>query len=266
MKFSQFLLVTIFALATLAASAQQIPQRPNPPRLVNDFAAILSDPQERVLERKLAAFSDSTSNQIAVVTITDLDGTSISDFAAKLFDNWGIGTKGRDNGVLILVKPPKGASRGEVFIAVGYGLESVIPDAVAGRIVDYELIPLFRTGHYYAGIEKASNTLMQLAAGEFSANDYIKKRQKGVSPLFIIFLTMLILAVITKIRSRHNGEVITSSGSTSVPPIFIGGFPFMPMGGRGYSSGGFGGFTGGGGGFGGFGGGFTGGGGAGGSW
>lgn len=270
MKFSKLLFSAIFTLVTLATFAQRIPQRPNPPRLVNDFASILTAAQEAVLERKLVAFSDSTTNQIAVVTIGDLDGSSISSYASKLFDSWGIGTKGRDNGVLILVKPPREGTRGEVFIAVGYGLEGAIPDVVAGRIVDYELIPAFRNNNYYLGIEQASETLMRLAAGEFSAKDYISKTgRRGRGGLLFPILVILLFILSTRARKRHSSTVITSSGSGSVPPIFIGGFPFMPMGGRGYSSGDFGGFdgfSGGGGGFGGFGGGFTGGGGAGGSW
>jgi uncharacterized protein len=266
MKVKQLIVCLLSIIVSLAVYGQNLPARPTPPRLVNDFAGILTTRQIAYLEHKLSSFSDSTSNQIAIVTITDLDNTSISDYAAKLFDKWGIGSKQHNNGVLILVKPPQKASRGEVFIATGYGLEGAIPDAMAGRIVDYELIPAFKTNNYFTGLDNATETIMQLASGEYSIKSYIRNKGRRINPLFLFVLFFVLISILSSLtRRRGQRQVISSSGDRVIPPIFIGGFPFMGSH-RGGGFGGFDGFSGGGGGFGGFGGGFTGGGGAGGSW
>ena len=175
-----------------------------------------------------------------------------------------------NNGVLILVKPKTADSKGEVQIAQGYGLEGAIPDITCAEIVDSEIIPSFRNGDYYGGLDKATTTLMSLARGEYSAAEYGKqgkKRERITASLsvLIIFIVIIIISVISR-----------NSGDSNNRHISTGGLPFwMLMGmmnsGRG-SSGSWGGFSGGGssggggGGFGGFGGGSFGGGGAGGSW
>ena len=95
----------------------------SPPHLVNDFAGLLDEAQRRSLEQKLADFDRETSTQITVVTVDDLDGYAPADYAQRLHDKWGVGRKGKDNGILILVKPSQPDSRGEAYISVGYGLE-----------------------------------------------------------------------------------------------------------------------------------------------
>ena len=87
--------------------------------------------------------------------------------------------KGLNNGVLILVKPKTPDSNGQVFIAQGYGLEGAIPDITCGQIVDNEILPAFRNGDYYGGLSNATNTLMSLARGEFSAAEYGQKSKKS---------------------------------------------------------------------------------------
>ena len=109
--------------------AQQIPNRPSPPRLVNDFTNTLTISQANNLEYKLRNYHDTTSTQIAVVFVNDLQGTTAADFAYQLGEKWGVGTK-ENNGIVILVKP-KNETKGEVFISVGYGLEQYVPDALA---------------------------------------------------------------------------------------------------------------------------------------
>ncbi|MFQ8827945.1 MAG: TPM domain-containing protein [Alistipes sp.] len=139
------------ALAPAGISAQDLPEPMSPRRLVNDFAGLLSDSQRQALERKLADFDRETSTQIAVVTIDDLGDYAPSDFAQRLHDKWGVGREGKNNGILVLVKPSVSGSRGEAYISVGYGLEGVIPDITAGRILDNEMIPRFREGDIYGG-------------------------------------------------------------------------------------------------------------------
>jgi uncharacterized protein len=246
--------------------SQTIPNRPSPPRLVNDFAGLLKPDEANMLEQKLVAFNDSTSTQIAVVTVPTFGGTDRADFAQQLAEKWGIGQKGLNNGILVLVKPKTDESSGQVQISPGYGLEGAIPDITCGEIVDREMIPAFRNGDYYAGINNATNVLMSLARGEFSASQYGNKAKKSSgkgSPIGFIIIVIIIIAVISR----------GASGGSNNKHISTGGLPFwmllgMMNSGRG-SSGSWGGFSGGGGGgggFGGFGGGSFGGGGAGGSW
>jgi uncharacterized protein len=244
--------------------SQKIPDRPNPPRLVNDFAKILSSDEVNSLERKLVSFNDSTSTQIAIVIVPTLDGYDKADYAQQLAEKWGIGQKGLNNGVLILVKPKTSDSNGQVQIAQGYGLEGVIPDLICAQIVDREIIPSFRNGDYYGGLDKGSSTLMSLARGEFTAAEYGNRAKKGSSDHLPVGLIIFIVIIIISVISRN-------SGNSNNKHISTGGLPFwMLMGmmnsGRGSSGSWGGGGSSGGGGFGGFGGGSFGGGGAGGSW
>ena len=255
----------LWALGIFSATALNLPEPMKPARLVNDFADIFTPSQRQTLERRLVAFADSTSTQIAVVSVNDLDGAAISDYAARLFDKWGIGGGAdKNNGILILIKPKTLSSRGEVFISTGYGLEGAVPDALAGRIVDYDLLPHFRQGDYFGGVNQAVSTLMGLTRGEFTADQYLARHEQGSGRggLWALLGFLLRLALLTGGSKRNSGHTITSDGDVA-RAILWGS---ILSSGHHRSGGGFRDFTGGGGGFGGFGGGFTGGGGAGGSW
>ena len=274
MKKSKFLQV-VFAVFVLIAvfsdrvAAQEFPEKPVPPRLVNDLAGMLTQGEVDALEQKLVAYDDSTSTQIAVVTISDLQGYAVADYAQRLAEKWGIGQKGLDNGVLILVKPRTSeTSRGEVSIAQGYGLEGVIPDIICGQIIDYEILPEFRNGNYYRGLDKATSTLMSLASGEFPADQYGRDKGgdlTGLTPL-IFFIILIIIVLFIRSSGGSNHKNIGSKGL----PLWM--LLTMMNSGSNRHSGSWGGFSGrggsggGGGGFGGFGGGSFGGGGASGSW
>jgi uncharacterized protein len=260
--------ILLFTFSIRNGLSQKIPDRPNPPRLVNDIAHMLSSDEVNSLERKLVTFNDSTSTQIAIAIVPSLGGYDKADYAQQLAEKWGIGQKGLNNGVLILVKPKTADSNGQVQITPGYGLEGVIPDLICATIVDREVIPSFKNGDYYGGLDKATNTLMSLARGEFTAAEYGNKAKKSSSGRLPIGLIIFIVIIIISVISRN-------SGNSNNKHISTGGLPFwMLMGmmnsgrGSGGSWGGFsgGGGSGGGGGFGGFGGGSFGGGGAGGSW
>jgi uncharacterized protein len=260
------LIVLFFAFTQRNAYPQNIPERSVPPKLVNDFAGLLTGEEVNVLERKLVSFNDSTSTQIAIVIVKDLNGYAPSDYAQRLGEKWGVGQKGRNNGILILVKT-KTDTKGEVQIATGYGVEGPIPDLACLDIVNNEILPSFRNGDYYGGLSNATNTIMSLAKGEFSAAEYGQRAKKNsgndVPVGLIIFIIIIVIAMISR-----------KSGGSNNKNISTGGLPFwllfgMMNSGRGSHSGSWGGFSGGGssgGGFGGFGGGSFGGGGAGGSW
>jgi uncharacterized protein len=243
-------------------SQDGIPDKPQPQRLVNDYSGILSPAEVNALEQKLVKFDDSTSTQIVVVIINDLGGRDETDFADRLGEKWGVGQKGKNNGIVILVKPKSGQEQGKARISVGYGLEGVIPDATAHRIIDNEMIPFFKQNQYYQGIDAAVNILISLSKGEFTADQYNNKASRtNLIAILIPFFIMLIIFIIMINKKRRR----TLSPGKSLPFWMLLG---MMSSGRSSGSS-WGGFSGGGssgGGFGGFGGGSFGGGGASGSW
>ena len=168
----RILALAALLLALVAGTAQNLPDPMKPRRLVNDFAGILSDGQRAALEKKLADFARTSSTQITVVTVDSLQGLAVHDYATRLGEKWGVGQKGKDNGVVLLVKPKTAREKGQAAISVGYGLEGVIPDITASRIVRDEMIPAFQRNDYYAGIDRAAGILADLAAGEYTADEY----------------------------------------------------------------------------------------------
>lgn len=256
----------VFSLLCLFAAviSHAIPSRPEPQRLVNDFAGLFSVVQEENLERMLVAFDDSTSNQIAVVTVADLEGYQPAEYATRIGLEWQVGSAEFDNGIVLLVKPKTLDSAGQVFIAVGYGLEGAIPDAYAKRIIDNELIPHFRNNDYYGGVEAACDVLMKLASGEISEPRSMEEDDFSTVFVTVLALFILICAVIILLGKNDSGN--GGNGGSGGRRVYVG--PIITTGhnygGRSYGGGSFGGGFGGG--FGGFGGGSFGGGGAGGSW
>ena len=188
-------------------SLSAIPDKPYPPRLVNDFAGIFSYAQRNALENKLSAFDDSTSNQIAVVTVTDLEGLSPAEYGTEIGIRWGVGSGKFDNGIVILVKPKTAESGGEVNISVGYGLEGAIPDSYAKRIIENEMIPAFRYGDYYAGIDRACTVLMKLASGEISEpSDSPVSVSDIAGGLIGILFFIFIIVLMTRRRGGGNNH------------------------------------------------------------
>ena len=261
------LLLFIALLSGFATRAQEIPARPEPQRLVNDFAGVLSAEQKTSLENKLVGFYQKSSTQIAIVTVKSLSGYDKADFAVKLSEQWGIGQKGKNNGILILVKPKLANEKGEVFVAVGYGLEAVVPDAVARQaLVGAELLPAFKQNDYFKGLDRSTDVLIGLTTGEFTADQYVKaatkgKKSGGAGNLIVIMIVLVVVFVLSRGQSNSHG-IGTTRG-------FLGGLLLGNMLG-GSHHGSWNDFSGGGGSsggdFGGFGGGSFGGGGAGGSW
>ena len=249
------LLGLLFVLLTFSATLKaQLPNPPVPPRLVNDYTVTLSTSQISTLEHKLVAYNDSTSTQILVLLVDDLQGYSVEQYATEIGHSWGVGQKDKGNGVVILVKPKKGSERGQVNISPGYGMEQYVTDATAKRIIDREMIPAFKEGDYYTGIDNAVNTIMDLCSGKFTQDEYAG--DEGF-PLWLVILFIIAIVIIFSKFSDNNGQSYTGGGTRTI---------WIPMGGGfgGGSFGGGGGFSGGG--FGGFGGGGFGGGGASGSW
>jgi len=146
------IITTLTLLLVVFSVFAQIPKPPSPPRLVNDFTNSLDRQFVAGLEQELVAFSDSTSNQIVLVALESLNGMDAAMMANNIGEQWGIGQSNLDNGVVILYVPKKSGQRGSIFIAPGKGLEGVIPDVVANRIVEQEMIPLFKSNRIEEGL------------------------------------------------------------------------------------------------------------------
>lgn len=261
------LLVVLLSLVTLAGYAQSassadsvIPARPNPPRLVNDFAGALSAQERARLEQKLDAYNDSTSTQITVVIVKTTEPYPIGDFAFQVGRKWGVGQSQKNNGLVLAWA----TQTRKVYIATGYGLEGAIPDAIAKRIISNDIVPAFKEKRYFDGLDAATTEIIQRAQGEYKADPRSADDDGGLGGIFFLIVVGLIIFIIFANRNRGGGGNNRNRGGGFFPPVF---FPTSTYSGWGGSSGG-GGFGGGsgGGGFGGFGGGSFGGGGAGGDY
>jgi len=241
---------------------EKLPVPAAPQSWVNDYAGVFSSAEVSALERKLNEFEYRSSTQIFIITLADNGGYSASDLAPRIGELWGVGQQGKDNGLLVIMD----IQENDVFIATGYGLEEYIPDITAGQIVRNELIPNFKNGDFYAGIDAGIDVMISLLDGKFTAEEYRKQSSSGGGASIggIIFM-IIVLSMLFGGRRRSTGM-----GRSNLPLWLALG---MLSGGRhsgsfGNFSSGSGGFGGGGGfgGFGGGGGGSFGGGGAGGSW
>ncbi len=248
----RLLVLLAFCVAPLAHAQSDV----RPTGFVIDEAALLTPGQRASLETRLAAYSDTTSNQIAIVILRTIDGADPATYATDLARDLGVGQQGRDNGIVVLVA----IEDRDVFIAVGRGLEGAVPDVYASRIVRNVVVPQFRDENYYAGLEEATTILMAAAAGEYDALERAERSDgEGGFPIQLILLAILLVFYFSS-RGGKGGK--RYGGGRGGPPIIIwGGGGFGGGSGGGFGGGGFGG-----GGFGGFGGGGFGGGGAGGSW
>lgn len=261
MKRKVIILISAVLLSSVWSIAQeQLPVPSKPESWVNDYAGVFSGAEKSALERKLNEFEYRTSTQIFIVTLDDDGGYPASMLGPMIGEEWGVGQQGKDNGLLVIMDMQKR----DVFISTGYGLEEYIPDATASRIVQNEIIPNFKKGNYYEGIDKATDVMISLLDGKFTADQYRKQTSSGGGSIGGIIFMIILFSIIFGGRRRSTGM-----GRSNLPLWLALG---MLSGGRhsgsfGNFSGGKGGFGGGGfGGFGGGGGGSFGGGGAGGSW
>lgn len=249
------LLVSVCAFAQI--DKEGVPNKPNPPRLVNDFANVLTPEQKETLEAKLVAYDDSTSNQIAVVTMNTVGDYDIQEVSLGILRKWGVGGP-KNNGIVILAA----IEDHKVFISTGYGLEGAVPDITAKQIIDNDIVPAFRESNYYRGFDAATSSIFKAAVGEYKAPEGYRNRGRsgGLSIGKIIFAIVILIVVLSIFGggSNRGGGYMSRRGYRG-----WGGPVFFPTGGWGGGSSGGGGF---GSGFGGFGGGSGGGGGAGGSW
>jgi uncharacterized protein len=220
---------------------------------VYDYANVLSASEKSQLEEKLIHYSDSTTTQIVVITIESLKGEDVSQLATKWGQTWGIGgTAKDDNGVIILL------AKAEKKIAInpGYGVEDRLTAGIGGTIIRNIIVPEFKAGSFYNGLDKGTDAIIDVFKGKFKGE---RKKAKGNDFPILPFIIIVVIVLILLSRNKRGGG--GNSGNNSGGPSLMDVILLSSLG---RSSGGFGGFGGGssGGGFGGggFGGGFGGGG------
>jgi uncharacterized protein len=249
-----FLKLFICLLFTQIGFAQfTIPEKPTLQTSVYDYANVLSATEKAQLEEKLIKYSDSTTTQIVIVTIETLKGEDIGILTPKWGQTWGIGgTAKEDNGVLILLAK---AER-KIWISPGYGLEDRLTAGIGGEITRNIIIPEFKAGSYYKGLDKGTDALIDVFKGKYKGERVKATKDKGFPILPIIIIVIIILVLI----SRNKGGGNSGNRGGGIGPSLLDVIILSSLG-RNSGGGGFGGGSSGGGfGGGGFGGGFGGGG------
>ena len=262
-NFSKTFWIVLVCMFTQIGLAQfTIPEKPSLQTSVYDYAKVLSDSEKQQLEEKLVRYSDSTSTQIVVVTIDNLKGEDIGILAPKWGHEWGVGQAKEDNGVFILLSKEDR----KIWIAPGYGVEDKLIAGTTGEIVRNVIVPEFKAGSYYNGLDKGADAIFDVLKGKYKGS---RKNglKNGVSPvviLLVLFVIVLIIVSSVKGNGKGNGRGGGMMRSPSLLDIIV--LSSLGRNSGGGFGGGFGGSSGGGGFGGGFGGGGFSGGGAGGSW
>jgi uncharacterized protein len=249
---------------------------PDPKGYINDYAEMISPDAQINLEAKCRSFEMTDSTQIVVITISSLEGEAIEDFGIRLAEKWKIGQAKKDNGAILIISKEDRRIR----IEVGRGLEGVLTDLKAGRIIDNIIRPNFKAGDYDKGIISAVDALIAVCRGEFKNETPTKTSSGSIGGwILFLFIGLYILTIIMSNFSRIAGGVLGAAGLPAIihfalSPIGMGGIiaavlfgfvlglvlPLIPIGGgSGRSGGGFwsggsssgGSFSGGGGSFGG---------------
>jgi len=234
LRLATFLLAVVLLTAGSALAAPAVPKARG---YVNDTAGLLSPAARQDIEGFLGAFERSDSTQIVILTVPSLEGEDLEGYSVRVAQNWGIGQKGKDNGALLLVAKEERAVR----IEVGYGLEDRLTDLLAGRIVDQEIVPRFRSGDFDGGVKAGVQAMTAAVRGAYKG-DAPAKRKRERSPfgglIWLLFLAPALLRMFVGGRGGHRGGGYYGGG--------FGGGGFSGGGGGGFSGGGGGGFGGGG--------------------
>ncbi len=212
---AKFLLLCFVLLANLPAHA--VPDFPALSGRVVDEAQLLSAENEKALSEKLEAHETTTSNQIVVATVSSLEGYDISDYAIQLARHWQIGTEEKNNGIVILVAP----NERKVRIEVGYGLEGILPDVLAGQIIRKEILPAFKENEYPKGINQGTEAVLQAIAGEYQAEPVSSNPKgsiKGIPEKIIPFLFLLVFGIPELLRRKGNAR----AANGAIPAGFVG--------------------------------------------
>lgn len=259
-KHSFLVLLSCFLISYIGFAQFTIPAKPDFQTSVYDYANLLSSPEKKQLEEKLVRYSDSTSTQIVIVTIENLKGEDIGILTPKWAQEWGIGQAKEDNGVFILLAKDER----KIWISPGYGVEDRLTAGIGGELTRNIIIPEFKQGSYYNGLDKGVDAIFDVLKGKYKGER--KDKQGSNFPFGIIAVIIIVIIISAKNRRGGGGNSGNRGGGMDLTDIILLGSLGRGLGG-GRSGGGFSGGSSGGGGFGGgFGGGGFSGGGSGGSW
>jgi uncharacterized protein len=228
-----FVPISILVLTSLAIALDVPPLGGR----VNDYANLMPAPRVQSLEQRLAQFETDTGHQIAVLTIPSLQGEDIEGFSIRVAESWKIGKKGFDNGAILVIARKDRKLR----IEVGYGLEGVLPDAIASRIINEVIVPRFRDGNYPGGIEAGVETILNVTQTE-KLPENIGHAKSGSVPDYLIgwllffsfFLSPFIMRRVVVPRSREQGALIGAAiGAAAVGTVGIASLlanTYLPFG------------------------------------
>jgi uncharacterized protein len=264
-KLNQYILICLLFISQIVVGqGDNLPEVPNPPRLVTDFTMTLNQEETNALEQKLTAYKDSTSSQIAIVVVKNIGNYEMNQYATELALKWGIGQKGKNNGLLILWA----TGIRKIYIATGYGFEERVPDIICKRIVEQIIKPNFKLGQYYQGLNLATDEIMARNSGQFEADPNQGEEGFPLGFFVMIFILLLLLMFLARKNGGRGNRFNDRNRNGGLGGGFGGGMPWIISNSGGSSWGGGDSSWGGGGGsdFGGFGGGDFGGGGAGGDY
>lgn len=253
-KFLFTLCTVLYLLIGFKANAQfTIPEKPTFQTSVYDYAKVMNAAEKAQLEEKLIKYADSTTTQIVVITIESLKGEDVSLLATKWGQTWGIGgTAKDDNGVIILL------AKAEKKIAInpGYGLEDRLTAGLGGEIIRNIIVPEFKGGSFYKGLDKGTDALFDVFKGKYKGKRVDKSQNKKfpIVPIVVIIVVIIVLASRNKGGGGNSGNHGSGFGPSLMDVIILsslgrgggGGFGGGSSGG-GFGGGGFGGGFGGGG-------------------
>lgn len=190
------------------------------------MAQILDIDHSRTLENKLAEFERDTSHQVAVLTIASLQGESIEDFSIRVAESWRIGQQGVDNGVILIIAPNDRKLR----IEVGYGLEGVLPDAIANQIIREVIVPHFRNDDYGPGIDNGINAILQTIAGEPLRHTSAKSKARRHSLFTTLLGTVFMASLLALAFGFTQRSLLRGAISGAVTGAIVGLFAALEFG------------------------------------
>jgi uncharacterized protein len=214
----------VIAAVVLAAAIVAAQQLPKATGRVNDFANVIDPATEAEIDRRLDQLEQQTSSEIAVATVPSLEGTSVEEYANRLFKEWGVGQAKQDNGVLILVAP----NDREMRVEVGYGLEGVLPDGLAGQVIRDDFTPRFKDGDYNGGIRAGVNHIADIVQKhQVLTPDELAEFNEGGSSAVPYFIVVPFFGLFVTIGFGMLGIGLRSK--TGFPVLFGSLFGGMPL-------------------------------------
>lgn len=218
----RYLFVIFHFAFVIALAAQTLPKASG---RVSDFANVIDPATEAEIDRQLDALEQKTSSEIAIATVQSLDGLSVEEYANRLFKEWGVGQAKTDNGVLVLVAIDDRAMK----IEVGYGLEGILPDGLAGQVIREQFTPRFRDGDYAGGMRDGVTRLVEIVEKQqVLTPDELAKFNEGGSDDIPVFLLVPFFGLFVTIGFGMAGIGIrTKTGFPLLFGSFFGGMPLL---------------------------------------